>query len=358
MPTTSKSKWAQLKVGLLAMFALLLLGFLIILMSGVNPLFRRTTEVFTYLGDSVAMTEGATPVRLNGILIGTVKKIELSGSSDPSRIVKLTLSIYDDAMKLVPVDSQAKLAQQNLLGSRYVNLKKGMSPQTIQAGAEIPSADTPEIEDLFQQGSSTLAALQKIMDRVNGIIDDIQGGKGTIGALLVDRTLYDRALEIVGDVKKLTAALNAPDSTMGRLIHEDTLYQDVRGTVGKINTLVDGLNAGQGTAGKLLKDDALYNELHATIGDVRDTIAKINKGDGTVGKLLNSSQLHDQLVASMGKLDTVLDKVNNGDGTIGRLMNDPSLFEGLDGTTRELQGLLKDFRANPSKFLRIRVSLF
>ena len=358
MPTTSKSKWAQLKVGIMAIVALLILAFLIILMSGVNPLFRRTTDVYTYLGDSVAMTEGATPVRLNGILIGKVKKIELSGASDPSRIVKLTLSIYDDSLKLVPVDSQAKLAQQNLLGSRYVNIKKGTSPQTIQAGAEIASADTPEIEDLFQQGSSTLAALQKIMDRVNGIIDDIQGGKGTIGALLVDKTLYNRAVEIVDDVKKLTTALNAPDSTIGRLIHEDTMYQDVRGTVGKINTMLDNLNAGQGTAGKLLKDDALYDELRATIGDVRETIGKINKGDGTVSKLLNSSELHDQLVTSMGKLDSVLDKVNNGDGTIGRLMNDPSLFESIDGTSREVQGLLKDFRANPKKFLTIQLKLW
>jgi len=72
MPTTSKSKWAQLKVGLMAIVALLILAFLIILMSGTNPLFRRTTEVYTYLGDSVAMTEGATPVRLNGIPIGKV----------------------------------------------------------------------------------------------------------------------------------------------------------------------------------------------------------------------------------------------------------------------------------------------
>jgi phospholipid/cholesterol/gamma-HCH transport system substrate-binding protein len=358
MPTTSKSKWAQLKVGIMAMVALLLLAFLIILMSGVNPLFRRTTDVYTYLSDSVAMTEGATPVRLNGILIGKVKKIELSGSTDPSRIVKITLSIDNSALQLVPVDSQAKLAQQNLLGSRYVNIKKGTSSQTIQAGAEIASADTPEIEDLFQQGSSTLAALQKIMDRVNGIIDDIQGGKGTIGALLVDRTLYNRAIEIVDDVKSLTAALNAPDSTIGRLIHEDTLYKDVSGTVGKINTLIDGLNAGQGTAGKLLKDDALYNELHATIGDVRETIAKINKGDGTVGKLLNSSELHDQLITSMGKLDGVLDKVNNGDGTIGRLMNDPALFESLDGTSRDLQGFIKEFRANPKKFLTITVKFW
>jgi phospholipid/cholesterol/gamma-HCH transport system substrate-binding protein len=358
MATTSKSKWAQLKVGIMAIVALLILAFLIILMTGVNPLFRRTTEVYTYLGDSVAMTEGATPVRLNGIPIGKVKKIELSGSTDPGRIVKLTLSIYDESMPLVPVDSSAKLAQQNLLGSRYVNIKKGKSQQTIQAGAEIPSADTPEIEDLFQQGSSTLAVMQKIMDRVNGMLDDIQGGKGTIGALLVDRTLYNRAVEIVDDVKKLTEALNASDSTIGHLIHDDVLYQDVRGSVAKIDTMLDNLNAGQGTAGKLLKDDALYDELRATIGDVRETIGKINKGDGTVSKLLNSSELHDQLVTSMGKLDSVLDKVNNGDGTIGRLMNDPSLFESLDGTTRDLQGFLKEFRANPKKFLTITVKFW
>jgi phospholipid/cholesterol/gamma-HCH transport system substrate-binding protein len=98
--------------------------------------------------------------------------------------------------------------------------------------------------------------------------------------------------------------------------------------------------------------------LRATIGDLRKTIALINTGDGTVGKLLNSSQLHDQLIVSMGKLDGVLDKVNNGDGTIGRLMNDPSLFENLDGTTRDLQGFLKEFRANPKKFLTITVKFW
>jgi phospholipid/cholesterol/gamma-HCH transport system substrate-binding protein len=358
MPTTSKSSWAQLKVGIMAIVALLILAFLIVLMTGVNPLFRRSQEVFTFLPDSVAMTEGGTPVRLNGIPIGKVKKIELSGSSDPGRIVKLTLSIYDDAMNLVPVDSSAKLAQQNLLGSRYVNISKGKSSQTIQPGAEIRSAETPEIEDLFQQGSSTLAAMQGIMDRVSKMLDEIDNGKGTIGALLVDKTLYNRFVEIANDVKQLTGSLNATDSTMGHLIHDDVFYQEVRGTVGKVDTLIDGLNSGQGTAGKLLKDDALYNELHETITDVRKTIALINSGDGTVSKLLNSSQLHDQLVVSMGKLDTVLDKVNNGDGTIGRLMNDPSLFEGLDGTTREVQGLLKDFRANPKKFLTIQLKLW
>jgi phospholipid/cholesterol/gamma-HCH transport system substrate-binding protein len=358
MPATGKSSWAQLKVGLMAMFALLLLAFLIILMSGSNPLFRRSTEVYTYLADSSAMTEGATPVRLNGILIGNVKKIELSGSSDPNRIVKLTLSIYDSSLPLVPVDSHAKLAQQNLLGSHYVNIKKGTSTQTIQAGAEIPSDETPGIDDIFQQSSETLVSLQKILDRVNNIVGEVEGGKGTLGALLTDKTLYNRAVEITNDIKDLTTTLNSPDTSFGRLIHDDTLYQQFLGSANKINTMLDNLNAGQGTAGKLLKDDALYEELRSAVGDVRTTIASINRGDGTVGKLLNSSELHDKLTATLGKMDSVLDKINNGDGTIGRLMNDPSLFESINGTSSEVQALLKDFRANPKKFLTIQLKLW
>ena len=53
----------------------------------------------------------------------------------------------------------------------------------------------------------------------------------------------------------------------------------------------------------------------------------------------------------MARLDTMLDKINSGQGTIGQLLKNPSLYETLDGTTREMHGLLKDFRANPKKFL-------
>jgi phospholipid/cholesterol/gamma-HCH transport system substrate-binding protein len=34
------------------------------------------------------------------------------------------------------------------------------------------------------------------------------------------------------------------------------------------------------------------------------------------------------------------------------------LYESLNGTTREVQGFMKDFRANPKKFLSIKLGLF
>jgi phospholipid/cholesterol/gamma-HCH transport system substrate-binding protein len=77
-----------------------------------------------------------------------------------------------------------------------------------------------------------------------------------------------------------------------------------------------------------------------------------------VGKLLKSDDLHNQLQATMGRLDMLLDKVNSGQGTIGQLLVNPSLYQNLDSTTREINGLMKDFRADPRKFLRIKLAIF
>jgi phospholipid/cholesterol/gamma-HCH transport system substrate-binding protein len=60
----------------------------------------------------------------------------------------------------------------------------------------------------------------------------------------------------------------------------------------------------------------------------------------------------------MSRLDNVLDKINTGEGTVGQLLNNPALYESMDNTMREMQGFMKDFRANPKKFLTIQLKLF
>jgi phospholipid/cholesterol/gamma-HCH transport system substrate-binding protein len=105
--------------------------------------------------------------------------------------------------------------------------------------------------------------------------------------------------------------------------------------------------------------------MRTVIGDVRHSLAGVNaltdglqKGEGTAGKLLKSDELHNQLRSTMGRLDTLLDKMNSGQGTIGQLLVNPALYETLDSTAKEINGLMKDFRANPKKFLRIKLAIF
>jgi phospholipid/cholesterol/gamma-HCH transport system substrate-binding protein len=309
------------------------------------------------MDDSAAVALGA-PVRLNGIDVGRISAVNLSGSAEPNRIIKVTLEINDEFLAAIPVDSQAAIAAENLLGTKYINIKKGHSPMVVAKGAEIKSLDTREFDDVVQQGYSALSSLDGILKKVDGIIDSIQVGKGTIGKLLSDDQLYNRAMNIATEVQKLTETLNSDKGTLGKLMHDPALYDDIHGTVTRVNTLVDDLQKGEGTAGKLLKDPSLYNDTRATIADVRKLLAGINSGDGDIGKLIKSDELHQELKATMGRLDTILDKVNSGQGTLGQLLVNPSLYETLDGTTKEMHGLMKDFRANPKKFLYIKLGLF
>ncbi len=62
--------------------------------------------------------------------------------------------------------------------------------------------------------------------------------------------------------------------------------------------------------------------------------------------------------ATIAKIDSVIDKVNSGQGTIGQLLVNQQLYDNLNGATREMHLLMQDFRSNPKKFLRIKLSIF
>ena len=51
----------------------------------------------------------------------------------------------------------------------------------------------------------------------------------------------------------------------------------------------------------------------------------------------------------------MMDRINSGQGTFGQLMVNPQLSEALAGTTREFQELAKGLRANPGKFIALKL---
>src|SRR4029078_3802371 len=308
MALKTKKRCAQLKVGLLAISPLCILAVLVFLMTSSTGLFTKRSDVYTYLDDSAAIATGA-PVRLNGSTVGKVANVGLSGSSEPNRIVRVTLEVDNRYFTSIPVDSQAAIAAQNLLGTKYINIKKGRNLATIQPGAELKSLDTREVDDVVQQGYSSLASLNAMFKKLDVIIDQLQAGNGTIGKLLSDDELYRKVVGIVDETHRVIAALDSQEGTLGKLMHDDSLYTDLRGTLGRVNDLADNIQKGDGTIGKLMKDPALYDDTRATIADVRQLLAGINQGQGTVGKLLKSDDLHNQLQATMGRLDNLLDKI-------------------------------------------------
>jgi phospholipid/cholesterol/gamma-HCH transport system substrate-binding protein len=362
MPVSSKAKWSQLRVGIMAAVALAILGFLVYLLAGTTGLFQSASDVYTYFDDSANIAIAAQ-VTLNGIVVGKVTDVGLSGSSQPGKIIKVKMQIEDRYMRSIPVDSHAEITAGNLLGTKYINIKKGHSQEILAKGGTVLSEDVPTIDDFVRQGNTTLTALQAIVTKAGVIVDQVQAGKGTIGMLLVDDTIARKMTSIVVEAEKLVVTLRtaaeSSDNSVGKLLHDNgEMYGDVHTSLAKINSLMDDVQHGDGTIGKLVKDPALFDDTRKTIADFRKILAEIDAGQGDIGKLLKSDELHQEIKGTMARIDTMLDKINKGDGTLGQLLNNPGLYESLDGTSREVRALLKDFRSNPKKFLTIQLKLF
>lgn len=354
---TAKLGWSQLKVGALAIGGLVLLFALVFYITSSKNFFESTTKLVVYMDSSQGLQK-SSPVRLNGLLIGKIENMELSGESRPGRIVKLTMEVEERMLKEIPVDSKVSIGAESLLGSKLLSIKKGQSASTVKPNAELQSLSSPELEDIQQQASQTIAVLQNILTKAEGIVAQVEAGKGTIGKLLVDEELYNRFLTITKEVQKLSQSLNSGKGTIGKLLYEDVLYTDFRKTMGRMDTVIADIQAGQGTAGKLLKDPAVYDEARKSLVEMRSILADLNAGKGTAGKLLKDDALANQLSGTIRRIDLTIDKINSGQGTLGQLLVNPSLYENLNGTAVEMKGLMKDFRANPKKFLRIKLALF
>lgn len=346
-----------MRVGLVALVAMALAGALIFLITGDTGFFTDKVIIHTYMRDSAAVVPGSA-VRLNGILVGEVQNVALSGSSDPARVVRMDLEIREEFMNEIPVDSVAAVSAENVLGAKFINIKKGQTATLVKPGGEINALDVQGFEEVVQQSYTLLASLQGILKRIDAIVSVVEAGEGSIGKLLVDEELYDRLNAAVADVQKVTTAISTGRGTIGKLLYDESLYEDVRATLGRLDALMLEVQQGKGTAGRLIQDPALYNEAQNTIAELRKILAGLNAGEGTAGKLLKSEELHNQIASTLGKVDSMLAQLNSGQGTLGQLLVNPQMYDSINGLTREMNELMKDFRANPRKFLRIRVSLF
>ncbi len=358
MPSKEKVNFSQLKVGILGLVALFFVTLLIFLLTGSIDLFRHQIPLHVYVSDAAGLNAGA-PVRINGIQAGKVDKVALSGETNPQRIIKVDFAVDQDMLKQIPIDSISSISSDNLLGSsKFLEINKGIKPDTVKPNGTVKAADTRQFDALIEQGYNVLDSLQGILGKVQNIFGDVELGKGSIGKLLVDESLYDSLQATVNQVQLLTTTLNSKTGTIGHLINDNALYTEVQGVIGRIDTITQGLQQGQGTAGLFLKDPKVYNQLNTALDQLNTTLANLNQGKGTAGQLLTDDKIAKQLTATLDKVNVTIDKVNSGEGTVGQLLANPQLYDEATGTTRELHELLKDFRANPKKFLSIKLHIF
>jgi phospholipid/cholesterol/gamma-HCH transport system substrate-binding protein len=357
MPDRSRLHWSQLKVGLLAIAAMAVLAALILLLTEARGIFVRDVTLHMYVEDAAGTTTAA-PVRLHGFLVGHVSGIQLSGEPDPTRAVRFDLAVREDYIRHIPRDSVGAIVAATLLGDKFINITMGTSPQPIRAGEELRTAPTQDIPELMAQSAVLLETLQNIVRRVDTLLASVEAGEGNIGKLLRDEELYQRLSGMAAEGEQLLADIRRGKGTLSRLIYDDALYHEVRAPIRRIDAMLAELERGQGTAGRLLRDPALYDEAQRSLAELRTLVEGVGAGRGTVGRLVTDEELYNRMNVLVTRVDATLERINTGQGTLGQLLVNPQLYDAMSGSMREFQTLARDIRANPRRFLTIRVALF
>jgi phospholipid/cholesterol/gamma-HCH transport system substrate-binding protein len=346
MPRTRSLAWSELRIGILAVVAVVLAAIMIFLVGGQSGYFWQRYHLKTKFGNVMGLKSGAL-VRVAGVEVGTVKRTEFVGAD-----VEVSMEVLKTMRDRITTNSRATLGSLSLLGEAVVDISASTSGQPLPDWGFVPSAkNTGSIAEVAAGASEGIDELTKVLK-------DVRAGKGTVGKLLTDEQLYKELNAFITSAENVVNTVNRGKGTLGQLVNDPAAYKSLKASLDDLSATTHRISAGEGSLGRLLKDDAFAKSLSSTTENFEQVSARINKGEGTAGKLVTDAALYNRITAVSERLDTLVNRLNEGQGTAGQLLHDKQLYENMNGAANELRGLITDIRKDPRKYLNVRVSIF
>ncbi len=296
----------EVKVGIFFFVSLAILLVIFEFVAGI-PLFTKEYFLKTYF-KSIGELNKDNPVKLNGVEVGKVSDIKIVNGK-----IEVTFRVKNGTP--IKTDSVASIKLTSFVGISYVNLSFG-SPQAPIAppGSVLPSQEPADLNDILSRVESTVNSFQSVFTENKDKINSVLGSLDTV----------------------LSQAASGR-GTIGKLLKDDSLYNQAKDTLASLNQVSNSINNGKGTLGKLVKDETLYNNTKETMANLGQLAKKMNNSQGTFGKLLNDQTLYDRATEATTSLNSVLKKIDRGQGTFGKLVNDDSLYRDAKNTVKQVQ---------------------
>lgn len=248
-------------------------------------------------------------VKIAGVEVGKVEKI---GLDETNNKVRVTMKLRRDA--IVRTDSTATIKFTGLLGQNFVSVDFG-SPSSPPAadGAVLSTVEQPDLSAMMQKIDNVASGVENLTKSFTG--DKIENLLGPFTDFL--KANRGPLTATIANFQAISTEIAQGKGTVGKLINDDSLYNslyntvtnlqdvgtDIKVTVGDARDLIDKAKTGQGTVGKLLNDDKLYREASDAMANLRQILEKVNQGQGSVGKLVNDKEFYNNAKLTLQKLD-------------------------------------------------------
>jgi len=200
-----RSRSVEFKVGLFVFLGMIVLVWFVLLIGDFKLMKAgyRINVTFTFAN---GIKVGA-PVRIAGVDKGEVKDILLGRGAGDKPLI--TLSAWIDGDTVVPSDSRAWVNTLGLLGEKYLELIPGTAyDKPVPVGGTIQGEDPTSVQevtdltkDIALQAKDTLASVQEVLGTMDTVLKDMHEGRGTVGKLFTDDSLYNDVEEMFADLK-------------------------------------------------------------------------------------------------------------------------------------------------------------
>jgi phospholipid/cholesterol/gamma-HCH transport system substrate-binding protein len=302
--------WEQLKVGGLILLALAITAVATFRLGQAANLFEKRYELIAFLGNASGLREGGS-VTVAGQLAGTIKSIVfLPPGADSTHSLKLTLQINESLQPQIRGDSRARVRTLGLLGDKVIDVSVGTPRYAVlPAGATLRTSQSLDYDEVIAEASGAVGDMVQLTADLRKITSGIVQGKGTMGRLLTDRTLYDQLTATLAGTDRLLGRLERPNGTFGRMVDDPTLYDRLTSLTGSLDSLLRAVNSPQGTVGKLLTNDSLYTRIVGVTAGVDTLVRQLRTGNGFASRVLTDQQLYDRLNKLVTDLTAIVEDV-------------------------------------------------
>jgi phospholipid/cholesterol/gamma-HCH transport system substrate-binding protein len=304
-----------------------------------GTLFEEKTTLYLFVPDATGLASGS-PVRVDGIPVGKVTSVSLSGSKAPDRTVRVAMSVQTANLPKITLDSTAQIGAETMVGDRFVDVASGTHPQHIRPGGEIKyEAETELLKTLDME------QFNRQLRSIDATLNDIEQGRTRVGRFIVGDDTYNNLRKRLSETERSLQEAHAATSQFGELVTSDRLYRRVLEPLEKLDQSLARLQAGQGAGGRFLRDDALYAQMREAASQLRESAARLRGSP-----LLSSDALYADWTRRAGSLVDAVAQFNSGP-----MLTSTQAYDALEGAARELSGVMRDLRENPAKYLRVKV---
>ncbi len=211
----------EFKVGFFVVVAILVLSIMVFQIGGIN-IFKTNRYTLNVIFDFVNGISKDAPVHVAGVSVGEVKDVEIFYDNTLLKTqVRLVLSINDTVK--IPKDSVAYINTLGILGEKYVEIVPGEDKNNFLANDDFIIGNNPvQLEKLTESlvdvvGDQTVRDslresfynmriatenLRQTAEILNETMTEVKNGKGTLGKLLKDDSLYVKTETMITDLNQ------------------------------------------------------------------------------------------------------------------------------------------------------------